>query len=1001
MVYDGLTNIQEYNSGVNSTDPQNSDTDGDGFNDGAERDAGTDPLDELSFPIKTEFSLTLDSTTNTNFNLSWTPPTGATKYKLCFSSIDEVSYETAQTCDSLIDGSFLAENTATTLSFSGDSLGNLLLQNTDYYMRVVAYNDADGVVGISSEVKGKLSSNSSPVTSTSIKKTGQTIAYAKYDDGFYEKGVTPNYTKESEGILDRMSGLVWQDNHNTNGDKKTWDEAKNYCESLIGSWRLPTRKELSSLVQYDRYNPAIYEIFEHTTSDYYWTKNASKRNANNVWVISFSEGVETTTAKTSTYMVRCVKKETLVANAGEDQIVKEKENVDFIGSYSPNKENISLYRWSENGVKIGEGERFSLNTLRGEVHTITLTITDKNNNTASDTMSVTITSNNEVIKKTGQNISYAKYDDGFYEKGIALNYTKDGENILDRATGLVWQDSDETNSSKKTWQEAKMYCASLDSGNWRLPTRKELSGLVRYDYYNPSIDKLFKHTKSDYYWSLDTSKRDDNTAWLVNFSEGVESRGSKSTPYYTRCVQNNFVLTANAGADQFVEEGQAVTLHATQSPREELIESYVWFDGDKELGQGAELVLEVDEMRDGEHNITLVITDQDGNEDRNSMTVTIVSNNKVLKKTSQDISYVKYDDGYYEKGIALNYSKKEENILDRTTGLLWKDNEETNSSKKQWKEAKKYCALRDGHWRLPTRKELSNLVRYDKYNPSTDKIFAHTASDYYWTVDTSIRNSDQAWVVSFSEGVESVGAKNSSYYTRCVQSDFVLTANAGADIFVEKGQPVKLSASNSPRKNLIDSYLWESREETFGAEENKTLNNRLSGREQIFLTISDMEGRTDTDDLWVTIVMNNSIVKKSGQTESYVDYDDGYYKKGRSVNYSDYGDTVSDNTTGLEWEDDETTSSVKMTWEKANNYCSQGNNVWRLATRRELSSLVDYSAYNPSIDDSFDNTASDYYWSIDTSIRDKNKAWVISFSEGVETTVAKSSSYFVRCVNAN
>jgi len=460
-------------------------------------------------------------------------------------------------------------------------------------------------------------------------------------------------------------------------------------------------------------------------------------------------------------------------------------------------------------------------------------------------------------------------------------------------------------------------------------------------------------------------------------------------------------LTANAGADQFVEEGQSVTLRATQSPREELIESYVWFDGDTELGQGAELVLESDEMRDGEHNITLVITDQDGNEDRNSMTVTIVSNNKVLKKTSQDISYVKYDDGYYEKGIALNYSKKGDNILDRTTGLLWQESEDTNSSKKLWKEAKSYCASREGHWRLPTRKELSNLVRYDNYNPSTDKIFKHTASDYYWTVDTSIRNRDYAWVVSFSEGVESTGAKNSSYYTRCVQSNFVATANAGADLFVEQGQPILLSATNSLRKELIESYLWENREEELGYEENKTLNNFLSGRQNIYLTITDKEGKTDTDDLWVTIVANGKIVKKTAQTESYVEYDDGYYQKGDSLSYSDHGNTVTDNTMGLEWKDDETTNSVKITWEKANNYCSQGNNVWRLPTRRELSSLVNYSSYNPSIDDSFDNTASDYYWTIDTSMRDNNNAWAISFSEGVESTIAKSSSYYVRCINAN
>lgn len=44
---DQLTNLQEYN---NSTNPNNADTDDDGFNDGLEISMGTNPLDKLSYP---------------------------------------------------------------------------------------------------------------------------------------------------------------------------------------------------------------------------------------------------------------------------------------------------------------------------------------------------------------------------------------------------------------------------------------------------------------------------------------------------------------------------------------------------------------------------------------------------------------------------------------------------------------------------------------------------------------------------------------------------------------------------------------------------------------------------------------------------------------------------------------------------------------------------------------------------------------------------------------
>jgi hypothetical protein len=157
---DGLTNLQEYNNGTNSTNPHNPDSDGDGYNDGDEVTAGTNPNDENDYPkVQTEFPLTLVSTTSKEFNISWEAPTGATKYKLCLSSIDEISYDSAQRCNSLIDGYFFDSTIALNMSFSTDATGNALEQNTTYYFRVVAYNDSDEVIGVSSLVSGKLASN--------------------------------------------------------------------------------------------------------------------------------------------------------------------------------------------------------------------------------------------------------------------------------------------------------------------------------------------------------------------------------------------------------------------------------------------------------------------------------------------------------------------------------------------------------------------------------------------------------------------------------------------------------------------------------------------------------------------------------------------------------------------------------------------------------------------------------------------------------------------------
>ena len=630
--------------------------------------------------------------TEDSITLNWDDVEGTSAYKVCRST------------SFIVDGDKCVENggkiinggTSTQITISND-----LEQDTTYYFRVRGVKS--GYVTLwSEEVSSKLVKPTPKISTSILKKTGQSIAYAKYDDGFYEKGATPNYTQETADVLDRMTGLVWQDNSHTKGDNKlSWSDAKSYCENLIGDWRLPTREELSGLVRYDKYNPSIDEIFDDTTADYYWSGDISLRDENKVWVVSFSEGVESTVAKTANYNVRCLKKRSsLVANAGADQTVKEKQLVTLDGSHTPNKKDIVSYKWSENAKELGEGEQFPISTLPDGVHKITLTIKDKNGKTDSDEVVITVTSKKDVLKKTSQNISYAKFDDGFYEKGVALNYAKSGDNILDKSTGLIWQDSD---SGKKIWREAESYCSSLD-GHWRLPTRKELSNLVSYNRYNPSIDDIFSSTFSDYYWTTDISNRDHNNAWAISFSEGVESAVAKSSSYYVRCVQSNLEPIANAGVDQLVVEGKHVTLRATESSRPELIKSYVWLEGNKELGQGA--VFESNNMIDGEHEITLVIKDENGNEiSRDSLVVTIISDNRVLKKTGQNISYAKFDDGYYERGIALNYTKRDDDILDRTTGLLWQDTEDTKSETYLWQDAKEYWASLDGHRRLPTRKE--------------------------------------------------------------------------------------------------------------------------------------------------------------------------------------------------------------------------------------------------------------------------------------------------------
>ncbi len=153
-----------------------------------------------------------------------------------------------------------------------------------------------------------------PLPST-LKKTGQTTSYADFDDGYYQIGITPSYTRDNakEVVTDNLTGLEWQDDEAAKTVTKTWAEAEAYCSNDVSTggysdWRWPTIVELQGIVVDGAFNPSIdTTAFVNTTYYYYWSSTSLTANTSFAWRVNFGYGDMNYYYKTSTYNVRCVR----------------------------------------------------------------------------------------------------------------------------------------------------------------------------------------------------------------------------------------------------------------------------------------------------------------------------------------------------------------------------------------------------------------------------------------------------------------------------------------------------------------------------------------------------------------------------------------------------------------------------------------------------------------------------------------------------------------------
>jgi len=114
-------------------------------------------------------------------------------------------------------------------------------------------------------------------------------------------------------VYDTKTKLTWQ--QTVPSTTYTWANAKTYCGSAAVStslggtgWRLPTLKELQTIVDYSQSNPSIDSTaFPSTPGNVFWSSSPLAGSSSNAWSVDFGYGYTGNVVVSNPRYVRCVR----------------------------------------------------------------------------------------------------------------------------------------------------------------------------------------------------------------------------------------------------------------------------------------------------------------------------------------------------------------------------------------------------------------------------------------------------------------------------------------------------------------------------------------------------------------------------------------------------------------------------------------------------------------------------------------------------------------------
>lgn len=148
----------------------------------------------------------------------------------------------------------------------------------------------------------------------SLYNLGTTVSWVRCVQPYRPGLPSTRYTVGSDIVTDKVTGLVWQKTSPVS--TVTQSNASSYCSNLnLGGfstgWRLPTIRELSTLVDYNLAQGNLMmdaNIFAGEPAGAYWSSTISASSPSNAWSVNFSYGdTWSGNSVNLSYRVRCAR----------------------------------------------------------------------------------------------------------------------------------------------------------------------------------------------------------------------------------------------------------------------------------------------------------------------------------------------------------------------------------------------------------------------------------------------------------------------------------------------------------------------------------------------------------------------------------------------------------------------------------------------------------------------------------------------------------------------